>query len=283
MKREVEVNEMECPFCGHKDFLKAKDEIHNDDGSCEGWFHDAWDCTCCGERIELHLGPFVEEAKEFKYYADNGNWDGLLRFCLSEEFDEMNLIFLAKYYLKNKEWEKAKGIAEILLKINPDDFDGQIILQRIKLKDSKIRISVTLNQLIDAFQGCNLDRLHFLDMKKKELVSYAPDLNAIEEVQIKKEIENNSEHFLKIPLQNPKEKPNLMESFIHEIGEHQEQTKVAEALSLAIQKSKPFRNFKEALSNYPKVREQWFGFERNVCQEIALDWICEHNLICRGG
>lgn len=281
MVREVNVNEMECPFCGHKDFLKTKDETHNEDGSFEGEFQDAWDCTCCGERTELELDSFVREAKDFKYFADNHDWEGLLRFCQSEEFDEMDLIFLAKYYLKNKEWEKAKGIAEVLLKINPDDFDGQIMVRRIALKDSKIKVNATLNQLIDAFQGCNRERLYLLDMKQKELVSYSPDLNIIEEAQIREKIENNNKDFLKIPLQDSKENFNLMESFIHEIGEHQGQTKVAKVLSTAINNIKPFQGFKDALLNYPKVREQWFAFEHNIIKEIVLGWVCEHNLICR--
>ena len=282
MEREIEVEEMECPFCGHKDLLKTKDEVNDEDGSSSGYFYDAWDCTCCGERTELELDFFVREAKEFKYYADHHDWEGLLRFCQSEEFDEMNLIFLAKSYLNNKEWEKAKKIAEVMLKINPEDFDGEIIIERIERKDRKIRINVTSSQLIDAFQCCNLERPYFLDLKTKELVSYARNLDAVEEERIKKDIEDNPHSFLNIPLYPPKERLGLMKSFIHEIGEHQGQIKVAEALSTAVRSSKLFQSFKDALLNYPKVREQWFTFERDVYKEIALDWVCEHNLICRG-
>ena len=115
MKREVEVIGLECPFCGHKDFLKIKDEVNDESGFSSGHYYDAWDCTCCGERTELELDALKSEFKEFKYYTDNNDWEGLLRFCSSEEFDDLALIFLAKYYLKNKNG-KVKGIAEICLK-----------------------------------------------------------------------------------------------------------------------------------------------------------------------
>lgn len=282
MEREIEVEEIKCPFCGHKDLLKTKDEINDENGFCEGEFSDAWDCTCCGERTELELDFWVREAKEFKYYADNNDWDGLLRFCSSEEFDEVAFTFLAKYYLQNREWDKARKIAEIMLKIDPGDVDGQALLERIRQKDCKIRINITANQLIDAFQMCNTNRLYFLDLTQKELVSYAPDLDAVEEELVKSEVENNPSTFLKIPLQDSTESFHLMESFIHEIGEHQGQTEAAGALSESIERTKPFQNFKETLLNYPKIREQWFRFEREVYKEMALDWVCGNNLICRG-
>ncbi len=282
MEREVEVIELECPFCGHKDFLKVKDEVSGEDGSTLGKFYDAWDCTCCGERTELELGAWESEFKEFKYYTENNDWEGLLRFCSSEEFDELALTFLAKNYLQNKDWEKAKNIAEVMLKIDPDDSDGQSIIERINQKDSKVRIKVTSNQLIDAFQCCSLNRLYFLDLKKKELVSYARNLDAVEEEQLKKDVENNPSNFLNIPSKDSTEGFHLMESFIHEIGEHQGQTKAAEVLSSAIQHSKPFQSFNEVILNYPKIREQWFGFEREVYKEIVLDWVCGNNLICGG-
>lgn len=281
MKREVNIIGMECPFCGHKDFSKIKDEVNDENGFCSGEFQDAWDCTCCGERTELEADAWKSEFKEFRYYTENDDWEGLLRFCSSEEFDDVALVFLAKYYLQNKEWEKAKKIAEIMLKLDPEDFDGEIIIERIERKDRKIKINITSNQLIDAFQCCNLERLYFLDFKKKELVSYARNADTAEEKQIKEDIENNPQNFLTIPLQDSEENFHLRESFIHEIGEHQGQTKVAEVLSIAIQKSMPFRSFKDALLDYPKICEQWFKFERDVYNEIALDWICEHNLICK--
>jgi DNA-directed RNA polymerase subunit RPC12/RpoP len=281
MAREVEIMEMECPFCGHKEFLKTKDEANNENGFCEGEFRDAWDCTSCGERIELELDYFVKEAKEFKYYTDNNDWEGLLRFCLSEEYDDLTLIFLAKYYLKKQEWEKAQKIAEVILKINPEDFDGEIIIKRIERKDRKIRINVTASQLIDAFQCCNLKKFYFLDLRTKELVSYTFDLDGVGEEQIKKDIEDNPQSFLKIPLKNSRENFHLQESFVHEIGEHQGQTKIAEVLSMTLKKNAVFRSFTETLLKYPKINEQWFKFERDVYKEIALDWVCENNLICR--
>ncbi len=284
MEREINVIELKCPFCGHTDFLKEKDEVHDENGLCLGEFYDAWDCTCCGERIELGLDSWKKEWKEFKYYIENNDWEGLMRFCQSEEFDETALIFLAKYYLKNREWEKAKKIAEVMVRINPEDFEGQIIIGRIKKKDHKLRINATTNQLIDAFQKCNKKKLYFLDLTKKEVTSYTPELNALEEIpmkiKIKSEIEANPTKFLKIPLKNVQDTFNLINSFIHELGEHQGQTNAAQILLNVIQKNKSIQSFKDTIAHYPKIQEQWFVFERSVNKEIVLDWVCAHNFIC---
>lgn len=60
-----------------------------------------------------------------------------------------------------------------------------------------------------------------------------------------------------------------MEEFITTVYPITAQT----ALRQALAQRKPFRNFKETLMGYPRVREQWFRFDDGKRREYAVDFI----------
>lgn len=66
----------------------------------------------------------------------------------------------------------------------------------------------------------------------------------------------------------------LMEEFIEGI----ENSKMRGNLLKAISGSKPFRNFKDALSEFPETRNAWYKFEDNKMKEFALGWLRDNDI-----
>ncbi len=278
MKREIKIKEMKCPFCQASEALKLSDET-KDEETCflSGSGIDYWECPCCGEEIDTEL-CFENEIEEYKKLADANEWKGLLSFCQSEGYDDFMLLSLAKNYLSNGEFDKAENLAKVLLVLNPGDSTAEELIDRIKNKDTKLRIRATFDEIESAFYFCNFENLYFLDLNTGEIV-LSSEINPDSKLEVAIDTEPN--RFIRIPLQNSQETYDLMKSFIHEIGEHQGVVAVAENLARAIKQRKPFRKFKDALKAYPKIEERWFAFERSVIKEKICAWLRAHNLICR--
>jgi len=64
----------------------------------------------------------------------------------------------------------------------------------------------------------------------------------------------------------------IMESFVDSL----EDGEAARHLAGALDRPKPFRRFKDALFEYPDLRERWFAFENEVHGQMATQW-CKDN------
>jgi hypothetical protein len=62
----------------------------------------------------------------------------------------------------------------------------------------------------------------------------------------------------------------IMEDFVASVGD----TKVAARLADALSRPKPFRRFKDALHEFPALRQTWFTFENAAHASLAQAW-CE--------
>jgi hypothetical protein len=60
-----------------------------------------------------------------------------------------------------------------------------------------------------------------------------------------------------------------MEDFIAAVSD----VEARSALEQAILRRKPFRNFKDALYEFPEVREDWFKFHNEMLLQKAKDWV----------
>jgi hypothetical protein len=64
----------------------------------------------------------------------------------------------------------------------------------------------------------------------------------------------------------------IMEDFVATLGDANAAARLADALS----RPKPFRRFKDALQDYPALRQAWFAFEGAAHASLAQAW-CEAN------
>lgn len=61
---------------------------------------------------------------------------------------------------------------------------------------------------------------------------------------------------------------HIMEDFVASVDDIGAAARLTDALS----RSKPFRRFKDALLDYPALRQAWFAFEGAAHASLAQDW-----------
>lgn len=66
----------------------------------------------------------------------------------------------------------------------------------------------------------------------------------------------------------------IMEDFVDSLGD----TKEAGRLQDALNRRKPFRQFKDTLHEHTKLSDAWYAFERRELKRLAEEW-CEENRI----
>jgi ribosomal protein S27E len=66
-----------------------------------------------------------------------------------------------------------------------------------------------------------------------------------------------------------------MELFVYE--KIQDDT-IAEKFDQALERKKPFRNFKDLLLDYPSLREQWFIYHHEHLKNETINWLCTNNI-----
>jgi len=93
----------------------------------------------------------------------------------------------------------------------------------------------------------------------------------IDEDELPKDLENNPRYRLIDPLASHEEF-QIMEDFVGNLGD----TKEADKLRDALNRSKPFRQFKDTLHERTGLSDAWYAFEQKELARLAEEW-CEAN------
>ena len=137
-----------------------------------------------------------------------------------------------------------------------------------------MKLDVNFEELIDAFEDSSVSHVYHIDTKKSELIYYNNDIGEPEGVKEKLDSCSDDDRYLYIPPRLPKHNFYVMEMFAYTI----EDFDIAEKFHAALERKKPFRNFKELLHEYPKLREKWFEYKHNTIKNETINWLCEHDI-----
>ena len=83
------------------------------------------------------------------------------------------------------------------------------------------------------------------------------------------ELEQNIEKYLKIEKMPPEKSFRIMEDFTAEVSDKD----VRARLVYALNRSKPFRNFKYEVSYNESIRQSWFKFKSRKYEEWVKDYL----------
>jgi len=137
-----------------------------------------------------------------------------------------------------------------------------------------MKLTIDFEELIDVFEDSSDSHVYHIDTKKNEIIYYNDDIG--EPVGVKEKLDacSDDDRYLYIPSKHPKHNYYIMEMFVYTI----ENFDVAEKFHNALERKKPFRNFKDLLYEYPEIREKWFEYKRNVIKNETINWLCEKNI-----
>jgi uncharacterized damage-inducible protein DinB len=133
------------------------------------------------------------------------------------------------------------------------------------------RLSIDTEMLIMALENHNLEMRHVLDRKTGEIV-IVPE-GGLEDVddELAAAMEEGPERFEHIEPLPSWQGYQIMADFVASLAE----SEAKRDLEGALQRRRPFRNFKEALSAYPDFRDQWFRFHEEAMRVFAEAWLRE--------
>jgi hypothetical protein len=110
---------------------------------------------------------------------------------------------------------------------------------------------------------------YYLDLETGEILFVSEDMDDVETVKMKNQIEEELGRYELIPKAESYEGYRDMQAFITTV----EDDHLSELLEVAINGKGAFRRFKDVLLNYPEERERWFQFKDDRMKERALEWL----------
>jgi len=131
------------------------------------------------------------------------------------------------------------------------------------------RISIDLEELMIAMQTHNYEMTWLLDLHTGDVILAGDGMVNGVECDLDDFLDNEPERFRMIESIPSSKSYRIMEAFVDSLPLGQAQN----GLRQAIEGSKPFRRFKDALLEFEVVRDQWFEFERQAYKKICEDWL----------
>jgi len=143
-------------------------------------------------------------------------------------------------------------------------------------------IALSNKQISEIAEDLDLGMNCYLNLKSGEIKSII-DHDSLGEVDEElwgddiREIEENYEDYFAFERMNSNESFEVMADFAESIDDERIRRKLMNALN----RSKPFRNFKWAIDNSGEYRDQWFEFKKNRYIEYVKEQIEGYNLLLK--
>lgn len=137
------------------------------------------------------------------------------------------------------------------------------------------RLSIDAQDLIMALENHGEVFQYFVDLQTGEVVFLADEAyvgKADDDLEL--EIEADPERYRAIDSLPSFKGWQVMADFIEQLPSGKERVR----LTRAVQQSNPFRRFKNALLDYPRLREEWFAFHESAMIELALEWLRDEGI-----
>jgi hypothetical protein len=135
--------------------------------------------------------------------------------------------------------------------------------------EKKRKLKIDLDELYDAMENSSYEVEYYLDLETGEILFVSEDMDDVETVKMKNQIEEELGRYELIPKAESYEGYRDMQAFITTV----EDDHLSELLEVAINGKGAFRRFKDVLLNYPEERERWFKFKDDRMEERALEWL----------
>jgi uncharacterized protein UPF0158 len=141
--------------------------------------------------------------------------------------------------------------------------------ERMNVKVLPVDMSELQFALGSSDGGLSLHKYWF-DVETGAVIFLTEDLEEQDEVRDQIE-ENEDSRFVRIEPIDSREGFEMMESFVLSLPS----TRMREKLEDALRGRKPFRRFKDTLTENLMIRERWFKFEEEVMRHRAIEWLAE--------
>lgn len=133
---------------------------------------------------------------------------------------------------------------------------------------------VDFEALIEALEDHGGMIAYILDKRSGEIRLVANDPFLDERDPLVQEMDEDPSRFEIIEPMPSREAFMIMESFVDTLPSGENKRLLERALSW----KKPFSNFKSALYEMPKLREQWFAYHKEHMTKYAMKWLRDNDI-----
>ncbi|GEM_PF-54488 len=133
------------------------------------------------------------------------------------------------------------------------------------------RLSIDTEMLIMALEDHSMEHGHYLDRKTGEVIM-VPE-GGLEDVDddLAEVMENEPSRFEHIEPLPSSQGFQVMADFTDSLAD----SKAKRDLERALERPRPFRNFKDTLDSYPDLRDEWFRYHDRALKVVAEEWLKE--------
>lgn len=236
--------------------------------------------------------PGTHEIQIMNVWSENDQWDRI---------DTV----ISEVYIKSKTPE-GKDVELFALSIFELEDDGEYLIRSVReywadtylapawrkhlstpYEAKKIKVAVDVLEIADSMedQSNEIESQSYLDIETGEVKFVSHEVsNLIEsgsndfsdlpewqmdEVEIGKKVLTDKSRFIPIPRLESHESFKFMEDFVDEVKD----SKFRENLIDSLRGSRPFRRFKDCLSQDSDLEKQWYSFKNKKLQEVVKDFI----------
>jgi len=128
---------------------------------------------------------------------------------------------------------------------------------------------IDAEELIMALEYHAYESQYFLDLQTGEVLLVADEAYVEPKEELKMQIQAEPDRYWAIDPIPSSVGWQVMAEFIEQlpVGEARER------LTRVVERSHPFRRFKDTLLDYPEIREQWFAFHERAMLQLARGWL----------
>lgn len=136
------------------------------------------------------------------------------------------------------------------------------------------RLVIDVESLIMALEHHEPESYQYLDRETGEVAFLSLSSFADTDEETRQKIEADPERYIPIEPLPSSVGWQVMDDFIASLPS----SDVKERLATAIQRSRPFRGFKDVLLDYPPIREAWFRYHQDACTQLAQEWLKDQGI-----
>lgn len=129
-----------------------------------------------------------------------------------------------------------------------------------------MKLKIPFEEIKDAIEQASYEHHYLIDKKNHKIVF----ISEIEDDYEKKLEEVENDNFIGIEPRMSNEDFSIMQSFVYKIREFN----LAQKFHEALERKKPFRNFKELINQHPELRKKWFKYRDKELTNEAMNWLC---------
>jgi len=136
------------------------------------------------------------------------------------------------------------------------------------------RLSIDAGELIAAQEHQGEESEWLLDLQTGELLFHADEVLVGPDDELESRIAEAPDRFRVIDPLPSSIGWQVMADFVEQLPAGEARVE----LTVALKRGHPFRNFKNALLGYPKLREEWFAFHEKSFMQLAQEWLDDEGI-----